>query len=87
MVVGGGERDSGESDDPGAARGSTSLSLDLEEGGGILRRLRSEIDEAMERVEGPGLGGSELSVLSESREDMVRRLTLDLDCVDLDRRI
>lgn len=86
MVVGGGERESGGRDCPGA-RGSTSLSLGLEAGGGMLRRLRSDIEEAADRVEGPGLGGCELSVLSESCEDIVRRLPLDLDCVDLDRRI
>jgi hypothetical protein len=88
VVVGGSGRESGDRECPGAGRGSASLSLDLEEdGGGMLRRLRSDIDEATERVEGPGLGGPELSVLSESRDDMVRRLPLDLDCVDLDRLI
>lgn len=87
MVVGGGERESGDRECPGVGRGSSSLSLDLEEGGGMLMRLRSDKDEAIERVDGPGLGGCELSVLSESREDMVRRLPLDLDCIDLDRRI
>jgi hypothetical protein len=40
---------------------------------------------ARDRVEGPGLGGRELSLLSESYEDMVSRL--DLDCADLDRLI
>jgi hypothetical protein len=87
VVEGAGDRESGDRECPGAGRGSTSLSLDLEEGGGMLRRLRSDIYEATERVEGPGLGGCELSVLSESGDDMVRRLPLDLDCIDLDRRI
>lgn len=88
MVVGGGGRESGDREYPGAGRGSASLSLDLEEEcGGILRRLRSDIDEATERVEGPGLEGRELSVLSESRDEMVRPLPLDFDCIDLDRRI
>jgi hypothetical protein len=89
LVVDGGEdkESVGGRECPGTARESTSLSLDLEEGGGMLRRLRSDIEEVRERVDGPGLGGCELSVLSESREDMVRRLPLDLDCVDLDRRI
>lgn len=41
----------------------------------------------MERVDGPGLGGWELSLLSESSEDMVNRLPLDLDWADFDRRI
>lgn len=56
----------------------------------MLTRLRScDIDDATDRVEGPGLGGCELSLLSESIDDMVNRLLLDLelDCVDLDRRI
>lgn len=83
----GDDKESGGRECPGIARVSTSLSMDLEEGGGMLRRLRSGIEEAKERVDRPGLGGCELSVLSESREDMVRRLPLVLDCVDLDRRI
>lgn len=48
--------------------------------GGMLIRLR-----ARDRMEGPGLGGREPSLLSESYEDMVSRLCLD--CVDLDLRI
>lgn len=75
----------GESDSAGGAgRGSPVV------GGGMLTRLRSwdiDIDDATERVEGPGLGGAELSVLSESSDDMVNRLLLDLDWVDLDLRI
>lgn len=50
-------------------------------------RLRSCDVEAMERFDGPGLGGRELSLPSESYEDMVNRLPLDLDCVDFDLRI
>jgi hypothetical protein len=58
----------------------TVASKSPEDGGGMLILFR-----AMDRVEGPGLGGRESSLLSESYEDMVSRL--DLDCVDLDLRI
>ena len=58
-----------------------------EDEGGMLMRLRSCDVEAMERFDGPGLGGRELSLPSESYEDMVNRLPLDLDCVDFDLRI
>lgn len=58
-----------------------------EDEGGMLMRLRSCDAEAMERFDGLGLGGCELSLPSGSYEDMVNRLPLDLDCVDLDLRI
>lgn len=54
----------------------------------MLTRLRSwDIDDATDLVDGPGLGGCELSLLSESSDDMVNRLLLDLDWVDFDLRI
>lgn len=50
-------------------------------------RFRSCENEPTDRVDGPGLGGWDSSLLSESTEEIVRRLVLDLDWVDLDLRI
>lgn len=52
----------------------------------MLILLRSWDNEDDVKLREPGLGGREL-LLSESPEDMVSGLVLDLDWVDFDRRI